>query len=62
MDRLVAPLSPTRHIDEGTLDYRGKSLDDRTKDDLLGEARGIGIDGRSSTTKQQLIDAIRDHG
>lgn len=46
----------------GTLDHRGKSLDDRTKADLLDEARTIGIEGRSSMSKQQLIDAIREHG
>ncbi len=44
----------------GTLDHRGGGrLEDRTKDDLLDEARKIGIEGRSSMTKDELIEAIR---
>jgi hypothetical protein len=32
-----------------------------TKNDLLQRAREIGIKGRSSMTKQQLIGALRNH-
>lgn len=32
-----------------------------TKDDLYERAQDIGIDGRSDMTKQELIDALRDH-
>ena len=41
----------------------GKSpaYDEWTKDDLMKRAREIGIKGRSSMTKQQLISALRDH-
>jgi hypothetical protein len=46
----------------GTLDRRGTRLDDRTKDDLMDEAREIGIEGRSSMSKDELVKAIRDHG
>jgi len=35
--------------------------EDRTKDDLLDRAREIGIEGRSSMTKSELIDALRNH-
>jgi hypothetical protein len=45
----------------GTLDHRGTKLEDRTKDDLMDEAREIGIEGRSTMTKGELIDAIRNH-
>ena len=45
----------------GTIDHRGDKLEDRTKDDLLEEAREIGIEGRSTMTKDELVDAIRDH-
>jgi hypothetical protein len=41
----------------------GKSpaYDEWTKDDLMKRAREIGIKGRSSMTKQQLISALRNH-
>jgi Rho termination factor, N-terminal domain len=41
----------------------GKSpaYDEWTKDDLMKRAREIGIKGRSSMTKQQLISALRSH-
>jgi hypothetical protein len=37
------------------------SYDDWTKDDLMKRAREIGIDGRSSMSKGQLVRALRDH-
>ena len=45
----------------GTLDHRGTNLEDRTKDDLMDEAREIGIEGRSTMDKDALVKAIRDH-
>ena len=41
----------------------GKSgdYDDWTKDDLMKRAREIGVPGRSSMNKSQLIRALRDH-
>ena len=41
----------------------GKSgdYDDWTKDDLMKRAREIGIDGRSSMSKAQLVKALRNH-
>jgi hypothetical protein len=32
-----------------------------TKDELYGRAREIGIDGRSTMDKAELIDALRNH-
>ena len=32
-----------------------------SKDDLVKRARELGVKGRSSMTKAQLIDALRDH-
>jgi len=44
----------------GTIDHRGGGkLEDRTKDDLMDEARKIGIEGRSTMTKDELVEAIR---
>ncbi|AXJ96422.1 MULTISPECIES: Rho termination factor [unclassified Sphingomonas] len=45
----------------GTLDHKATHLEDRTKADLMKEAREIGIAGRSTMTKAQLVKAIRDH-
>ncbi|TPG12264.1 Rho termination factor N-terminal domain-containing protein [Sphingomonas oligophenolica] len=46
----------------GTLDHRGTNLEDRTKDDLMDEAQEIGIEGRSTMDKTELVKAIRDQG
>jgi hypothetical protein len=40
---------------------RSGSYDDWSKADLLSRAREIGIRGRSSMSKKQLIDALRNH-
>ncbi|NGM61712.1 Rho termination factor [Sphingobacterium sp. SGG-5] len=40
---------------------KSKPLDERTKDQLLAEAKKIGIKGRHSMTKGELTDAIRHH-
>ena len=45
----------------GTLDQRSTNLEDRTVEDLMDEAREIGIDGRSKMKKDELIAAIRQH-
>jgi hypothetical protein len=45
----------------GTLRHDSTRLEDRTKADLLAEARRIGIAGRSGMDKAGLIDAIRNH-
>jgi hypothetical protein len=37
------------------------SYDDMTKDELYQRAKEIGIDGRSDMSKDELIDALRDH-
>jgi hypothetical protein len=43
----------------GTLDHRSTRLEDRTKADLMKEAREIGIEGRSKMDKAALTKAIR---
>ncbi len=37
------------------------SYDDWSKTDLVKRAREIGIKGRSSMSKSQLVSALRDH-
>jgi hypothetical protein len=39
----------------------GESYEDRTKEELEGRAREIGIEGRSDMSKDELIDALRNH-
>ncbi|MBD8548716.1 DUF7218 family protein [Sphingomonas sp. CFBP 8760] len=46
----------------GTLSHNSVHLEDRTKTDLLAQARKVGIAGRSKMDKAALIKAIRDHG
>ena len=46
----------------GTLSHNSVHLQDRTKADLLAQARKVGIAGRSKMDKAALIKAIRDHG
>jgi hypothetical protein len=35
--------------------------EDRSKDDLLKEARKVGIEGRSKMSKSELASALRNH-
>jgi plasmid stabilization system protein ParE len=37
----------------------GRSLEDRSKQELYNRAKQLSIDGRSSMSKQQLVAAIR---
>jgi len=40
---------------------KASHYDDMTKEQLIKRAREIGISGRSSMSKPQLIDALRHH-
>jgi hypothetical protein len=39
---------------------RGGDYEDRTKEDLMKQARKVGIEGRSTMNKRQLIKALRN--
>lgn len=45
--------------DASTKGGEAKTYEDRTKEDLLRQARKIGIEGRSKMNKKELIDALR---
>lgn len=38
-----------------------EDYDDRTKEELEQRAREVGIEGRSEMTKDELIEALRNH-
>jgi hypothetical protein len=40
---------------------KAEDYDDRTKAELMDRAREIGIDGRSTMSKSELVDALRNH-
>ena len=40
---------------------RSGDYEDWTKRDLMARARELGVDGRSSMSKAQLVDALRHH-
>jgi hypothetical protein len=40
---------------------KSPSYDDWSKEDLVKRAREVGIKGRSSMTKAQLVNALRNH-
>ena len=39
---------------------RASSFEDRTKDELYQQAKEVGIEGRSTMNKEELIEALRD--
>lgn len=45
----------------GSKGGKSGSYDDWSKADLVKRAREVGIKGRSSMTKSQLVDALRNH-
>jgi hypothetical protein len=40
---------------------KSPSYDEWTKDDLQKRARELGVEGRSSMSKSELVDALRNH-
>jgi hypothetical protein len=40
---------------------KASTYEDRTKDELYQKAKEVGIEGRSDMTKDELIDALRNH-
>jgi hypothetical protein len=45
----------------GSRGGKSRSYEDWTKKDLVERARELGISGRSSMTKEQLVKALRNH-
>ncbi|MGH3407282.1 MAG: DUF7218 family protein [Streptosporangiaceae bacterium] len=59
--RIANAAAATSRSKVGRKGGRSPSYDDWSKEDLLKRAREIGIKGRSSMTKPQLVKALRNH-
>lgn len=59
--RIANASSNTSRSQTGEKGGRGESYEDRTKDELMDRAREIGIEGRSTMSKSELVDALRNH-
>lgn len=46
--------------DSGEKGGKAKKYEDRTKEDLMKEAKKVGIEGRSKMKKEELIHALRN--
>lgn len=57
----AARIANTDRSAAGKRGGKSGSYDDWTKDDLLDRAKEIGIEGRSNMSKDELIDALRNH-
>lgn len=40
---------------------KGAKYEERSKDELYQKAKEVGIEGRSKMSKEELIDALRNH-
>ncbi|RED97062.1 DUF7218 family protein [Marinoscillum furvescens] len=47
--------------DSGHKGGKADTYEERSVEDLYEQAKKVGIDGRSKMTKQELIDALREH-
>jgi hypothetical protein len=45
----------------GSKGGHASAYEDRTKDELMEKAKQVGIEGRSNMSKDELIDALRNH-
>jgi hypothetical protein len=59
--RISNAAANTSRASVGRKGGRSGDYDDWTKDDLMKRAREIGIEGRSSMSKAQLVNALRNH-
>jgi hypothetical protein len=57
----AARIANTERSTAGKRGGTSPSYEDWTVDDLQERAREVGIEGRSNMTKDELIDALRNH-
>ncbi|HVM27968.1 MAG TPA: Rho termination factor N-terminal domain-containing protein [Mycobacteriales bacterium] len=59
--RIANASAASSRSDTGRKGGQSGSYDDWSKQDLVARAREVGIDGRSTMNKQELVDALRNH-
>jgi len=59
--RIVNASAGSSRSNVGRRGGQSGAYEDRSKSDLYEQAKKVGIEGRSSMTKPQLIDALRHH-
>ena len=57
----AARIANTARSTAGKRGGRSSRYEDWTKDELYQKAKDVDIEGRSNMTKDQLIDALRNH-
>ena len=57
----AARISNTGRTEAGKRGGQSDPYEERSKKELYDQAKNIGIEGRSKMSKQQLIDALRNH-
>jgi len=59
--RIANAAARTSRSEVGRKGANAGDYDEWSKDQLMGRAREIGIEGRSRMTKGELIEALRNH-
>ena len=59
--RIANQSARTSRSQTGRKGGKAEDYDDRTKAELMDRAREVGIDGRSTMSKSELVDALRNH-
>jgi hypothetical protein len=57
----AARIANTGRSEAGKRGGKSQKYEDWSKDDLYDKAKEVGIEGRSDMSKDELIDALRNH-
>lgn len=59
--RIANASANTSRSEVGRRGGKGGDYEERTKDELYDKAKQVGIEGRSNMSKDELINALRNH-